>query len=256
MTSTVDPILNFWNERARLGEQAGTNDIVMKELEMRCLASHVKDGLSVLEIGCGNGLTALDLAQRYGLAIDAFDFSPDMIAAAQQRLQSAMLKGSVNFAVGDVRSLPAERYDYDLAYSERVLINLPDWASQAAAIKAVVSRLKIGGRYLMLENSKDGLDVINQMRLTVGLEQIAPPWHNRYLCESEINALQIEGIKLQAVEAIGSTYYFISRVINAWQAKLENEIPRYDAPINQLALLLPPVGNFGQTKLWIWERVA
>lgn len=256
MTSTADPILNFWNERARLGEQAGTNDMVMKELEMRCLASHVRDGLSALEIGCGNGLTAIDLAQRYAVTIDAFDFSPDMVAAAQQRLPSGALKGRVNFAVGDVRSLPAERNDYDLAYSERVLINLPDWASQAMAIQAVVARLKIGGRYLMLENSQDGLDAVNQMRTAVGLEKIDPPWHNRYLREADISALQIDGVKLQKVEAIGSTYYFISRVINAWQAKQQNEMPRYDAPINQLALVLPPVGDFGQTKLWIWERVA
>lgn len=256
MTISADPILNFWNERARLGEQAGTNDMVMKELEMRCLASHVRDGLSVLEIGCGNGLTAIDLARRYTVAIDAFDFSPDMITAAQQRLQPEVLKGRVAFAVGDVRSLARERNDYDLAYSERVLINLPDWPSQAEAIKAVLSRLKIGGYYLMLENSRDGLDAVNQMRTTVGLEKIDPPWHNRYLRETEVHELQIDGVKLQKVEAIGSTYYFISRVINAWQAKQRNETPRYDAPINQLALLLPPVGDFGQTKLWVWERLA
>mgnify|MGYP003559587646 FL=1 len=170
MTISADPILNFWNERARLGEQAGTNDMVMKELEMRCLASHVRDGLSVLEIGCGNGLTAIDLARRYTVAIDAFDFSPDMITAAPQRLQAEVLKGRVAFAVGDVRSLARERNDYDLAYSERVLVNLPDWPSQAEAIKAVLSRLKIGGYYLMLENSQDGLDAVNQMRTTVGLE--------------------------------------------------------------------------------------
>jgi ubiquinone/menaquinone biosynthesis C-methylase UbiE len=256
MINSDDPILDFWNTRASLGDKAGTNDVVLKELEMHCLASHLDDGLNVIEIGCGNGLTALDLAKRYSVAIDAYDFSPEMIAAAVELQKLNALKGSVNFDVGDVRALKARHHSYDLAYSERVLINLPDWDSQAAAIAAVVRCLKKGGRYLMLENSQDGLDAINRMRLAIGLEKIDPPWHNRYLQEMEINALQIEGAKLKKVEAIGSTYYFISRVINAWQAKQKNETPCYDAPINQLSLLLPPIGDFGQTKLWVWERIA
>jgi hypothetical protein len=30
--------------------------------------------------------------------------------------------------------------------------------------------------------------------------------------------------------------------------------PEYDSPINQLALKLPPFGDIGQTKIWVWRK--
>jgi hypothetical protein len=43
-------------------------------------------------------------------------------------------------------------------------------------------------------------------------------------------------------------------VANAWLAARENKDPDYEAPINQLALLLPPIGKFGQGRLWLWRK--
>jgi hypothetical protein len=107
----------------------------------------------------------------------------------------------------------------------------------------------------MCENSKDGLDAINLFRKKTGLEEISSPWHNRYFIESELNDFSKENyMKLIEMNSFTSTYYFLSRVINAWQAKNNSEEPSYDAPINQLSLELPSIGNFGQTKLWIWSK--
>ena len=61
-------------------------------------------------------------------------------------------------------------------------------------------------------------------------------------------------MKLEKVHDYSSTYYFISRVVNAWQAAREGCEPDYEAPINELAMLLPPIGNVGQGRLWIWRK--
>lgn len=249
-------VLDFWNDRAKLAELAGSNDFVAKQLEIAILGKHILPGQKILEVGCGNGFTAVEFARRFEVDVYGIDFSEEMIKAARKLAGGGPLKGRVRFDVADVRNLPSADSNYDLIYTERVLINLPDWATQARAIQDITSRLKPGGRYLMCENSQDGLDRINELREACGVTAIVPPWHNRYLHDGEVTAFEIGGVKLVTVECYSSTYYFISRVVNAWLAFQEGQTPQYDAKINQLALLLPSIGEFGQGKLWIWEKIS
>jgi len=249
-------LLDFWNHRAGLGQWAGTRDVTAKQLEMEVIAARVRDGMRVLEIGCGNGITALEIARRHDVCITAVDFAPEMIKAAQALAESQELKGNVQFAVKDVRELQDHGASYDLVYTERVLINLPDWPAQSQAIVDITKLLLPNGTYAMCENSEDGLHGINALRARVGLAPIVPPWHNRYLRDSELVELRIPGVRLEEVQYYSSTYYFLSRVVNAWQAAREGTEPKYDAPINQLALRLPPIGDYGQGRLWVWGREA
>jgi hypothetical protein len=155
--------------------------------------------------------------------------------------------------VGDVRDEPELEKKFDLIYSERMIINLPDWESQGRAIRYLTSCLNAGGRYLMCENSKDGLDHLNKLRVSAGLEAILPPWHNVYLVDDLVASLQMPDANFVDVEPFSATYYFLSRVVNAWLATKEGTQPSYDAPVNQLALELPPYGDCAQGKLWIFE---
>ena len=82
-----------------------------------------------------------------------------------------------------------------------------------------------------------------------------PPWHNKYFNNSDIlNFVKKHNLKLIKVDHFSSTYYFISRVLNAKLALDDNEKPHYDAPINKLALSLPSINECGQGKLWIFEK--
>jgi SAM-dependent methyltransferase len=177
-----------------------------------------------------------------------------MVEAAKDLAAGRALKGSVNFQVGNVLSLSGFPQEFDLIYTERALINLPDWPSQKQAIENIIELLKPGGLYVMCENSLDGLAEINLWRQQLGLAEIKPPWHNRYLRDDEINQSTFPGAKLESISYYGATYYFLSRIVNAWLAAQEKKEPEYDAPVNQLALRLPPLGKFGQGRLWIWRK--
>ena len=107
----------------------------------------------------------------------------------------------------------------------------------------------------MCENSVVGLAKINELRDLVGLGSISPPWHNVYLVDDDVMALSLPGANLVEVDTFMSTYYFLSHVVNAWLAKHEGKEPSYDAPVNQLGLKLPAIGDCSQTKLWVFERV-
>lgn len=249
-----DRILEHWNQRATLAERAGSNDLVAKELEIRAISKHIKNGMVVAEFGCGNGTTALELLRKYDIDLHCFDFSPAMIESARKLAEDSGMGDRIHFAVGDVRNELELSRKFDVIYSERMIINLADWESQAKAIRYLIRHLNVGGRYLMCENSKVGLDHLNKLRISAGLEIISPPWHNVYLADELVASLEMPGAKLVDVEPFSATYYFLSRVVNAWLAIKEGKQPFYDAPVNQLALELPPFGDCAQGKLWIFER--
>jgi ubiquinone/menaquinone biosynthesis C-methylase UbiE len=245
----------FWNNRAGLGQWAGSRDVIAKQLEINAISQHVKDGMRVLEVGCGNGITAIELARLYDIELVGIDYAEEMVSSARTMLSNQPIKGSVSFEVGDVQSLSGFSRKFDLIYTERVLINLPDWSSQKQAIMTIADLLSDGGSYVMCENSQDGLDKINELRERVNLSSITPPWHNRYFRDTELKETIFPGIKLEGVIFYSSTYYFLSRVINAWLAAQEGSEPDYDSPINQLALQLPPVGELGQGRIWLWRKM-
>jgi ubiquinone/menaquinone biosynthesis C-methylase UbiE len=249
-----DPILNFWNDRAKLKAEAGSIDLIAKSLEIEALASHLSNGLELAEFGCGNGITAVEIARRFDVRIAAFDFSNEMIKQAKEHAENSDLDDRVFFQVADIRNPPVLEARFDVVYCERMIINLPDWPTQAQAIKSMINYLKPGGRLLLCENSKLGLDGLNELRGMVGLEAINPPWHNLYLDDVLLSEMVIPGCRMLEVVPYSSTYYFLSRVVNAWLAQREGRQPAYDSPVNHLAALLPPMGNCAQGKLWIWQR--
>lgn len=255
-------IAEFWDDRASLEEQAGTRDLIAKQLELEAIAKYVKDGMRVLDAGCGNGLTALELARRYDIEMVAVDKSEKMVFAAMDRADSLQtdLQSSIKFRPADVLDLPDDLGMFDLIYTERVLINLPDQEQRNKAMVGLCNLLKPGGLYVMCENSQDGLDRLNRLRVPLGLPEIVPPWHNHYLTEDK----DIDGFE-KAVAGLAvhlwsddndysSTYYFLSRIVNAALAAQEGREPDYDSPINKLALKLPSMGDLGQGRIWLWRR--
>ncbi len=252
----INDVHAYWNKRAGLGKWAGSRDVIAKQLEIEAIASYVRDGMNVLDIGCGNGITAIELARRYDVQVTGIDFAMEMVNAARVLTAGQSLRGSVRFQIGDVRDLSDISEKFDLIYTERTLINLPDWPTQCGAIHKIVTLLKAGGLYVMCENSQDGLDTINFFRERLGLLSITPPWHNRYLRDAEIQQVEFPDIALEGVNFYSSTYYFLSRVVNAKLAQQAGKEPDYESPINQLALQLPPYGDMGQGRIWLWRKAG
>lgn len=253
----------FWNERAKLGEYAGTRDRILKRLEIEAIAKYIRDGMTVLDAGCGNGETALELYERcnHRIFIEGIDQSGRMIEAAIIKSPKDVIRAEEEWRPGPwfrvANLLDLVKVDgYDLIYTERVIINLPAWEEQLRAMRHLISLLKPGGLYVMCESCQDGLDRINALRTKLNLPAIAPPEHNRYIVGREI----AEAVSAGLLPSFGqddftSTYYLLSRVVNAAIAADAGCEPNYESPINQLALELPPlVYGLGQTRIWTFRR--
>jgi SAM-dependent methyltransferase len=234
-------VKEHWNERATLGERAGTDDLIAKTLEQRELLDALPNQAGrVLEIGCGRGETACLVAEFFPNLV-AIDNAPKML------LEARRLAPDVDFRVGDLFDIEGE---WDTIYTQRCLINIAD---QERAFRTIANHLAPGGVYLSVECSQDGLDAINEARRSLNLEPIFPPyaWH-RYLLDAEL--AKVDCLDLRECREFSSTYYFLSRVVNAALAKDEGEEPSYDAPVNKLAYDLPSHGPWSQARLWIWEK--
>lgn len=250
--------LEFWESRADLGNKAGSNDSILKALEINELKKYLKDDIKVLEIGCGNGITAIELAKSFSLDILSVDYSPKMIKNAKNIFSnhpSFDFKGNIKFQVLDIRDLSKIKEKYDMIISERVLINLDSYDEQIKTINTIETILKPKGKFIMCESSIKGLEMINYERKKFKLDLIEMPWHNNYIDDDRLNNdLNKINLNLEGINHFSSTYYFLSRIVYAHYANQNNLKIDYESDINKMSHRLPSIGKFSQTKIWEWEK--
>jgi ubiquinone/menaquinone biosynthesis C-methylase UbiE len=101
-------------------------------------------GASALDVGCGAGFVALELAGR-GMRIDAIDSSPAMVEQARGHVRQAGVDDRVSAAVGDVHSLGAADSSYGLVFALGVL----PWLHAPDVALAEIARVLEPGGYLI-----------------------------------------------------------------------------------------------------------
>lgn len=102
-----------------------------------------------LDVGCGTGFLALELATR-GLRVTGIDFAPAMIALAGQK---AVARGlPIRFEEADAERLPFSRGSFDFVISRHVLWTLPH---PEAAIDEWIRVLRPGGRLAVVDGRAD-----------------------------------------------------------------------------------------------------
>jgi len=105
--------------------------------------------LDALDVGCGTGFLALELASR-GHRVTAVDFAPAMLAEARRK---AAARGfSIRFEEGDAETLPFAAGSFDLTISRHLLWTLPH---PEAAIDEWIRVLRSGGRLVVVDGQFD-----------------------------------------------------------------------------------------------------
>jgi len=114
-----------------------------------------KPGERVLEVGCGLGADARELAAavRPGGSVTAIDVSQAMIAAATDRHDPSL---DVTYERADVTSLPYDDGAFDVVRIERVLQHVAD---PAVACREMARVLAPGGRLLATDTDWGSLAV-------------------------------------------------------------------------------------------------
>jgi ubiquinone/menaquinone biosynthesis C-methylase UbiE len=111
-------------------------------------------GSAVLEVGCGAGLTAVDLARR-GLRVRATDRVPAMVELTRQHAAAAGVSDTLEVTLGDARELDFDGDAFDLVLA----IGLIPWVESPFTVMAEMSRvLRAGGMLLISCDNSRRLD--------------------------------------------------------------------------------------------------
>ena len=244
----------FWNTRARLSEHSGTDDFVLQELEERELLSRISRGSRILDVGCGDGnLLALAVAEL-GCTGEGLDFSSEFVERCRQSHGDTGLVFYLGSML-DVDSLVTGTFD--VITTKRSLINLDSAEEQLQILERLLGLLNPGGSLLILESTVEGLERLNELRRRFDLPDMKAPWHNRYFESSELEGFaRHPDVAAFTTADFASTYYLLSRVVNAYLATINGLEMRYDDPVNVMALDLPAFGNLGAPRLHIFEKAG
>lgn len=259
--SKIAEIQEYYRVRAASGKYATSPDFNLREVEIEYLSRWIKDGLRVLDIGCGTGYTTLCHAAMFDSDFIGVDFVSEMIEQAKSLSKEFHPKKKVEFQVGDVTKLHFPDACFDVVISERCLLNLPTKDDQWRAVEEVARVLKPGGLYLMLEGTMQGLQKLNDLRNRFGLEPIPEAeakynWFSNKFDEEEMIPIALRSFgELEQTQRFGM-YYFISRVINPLLVKPDQ--PKYDALINliarQICSQFPNFEDIGHVALFVFRR--
>lgn len=131
----------FWNRVAPKYAKSPIRDIGAYRHTLERTRSYLKAGDKVLELGCGTGSTAIELA-RNAAQITATDLSEEMLKVGRERAWNAAVS-NVDFQCCGVLSAPEGPYDAVMAFN--LLHLLPDLE---AVLALVAAKLPRGGLFI------------------------------------------------------------------------------------------------------------
>jgi SAM-dependent methyltransferase len=117
------------------------------DVAMRALGLPTEPAPHILDIGCGTGGHAIELARR-GCRVTGVDLSAEMLSHAQRKASETGLADLIQFQQGDARSyrLPGEPFDAAIMMFA-VLGYVTDNEGLVAALKTVRAHLKVHARF-------------------------------------------------------------------------------------------------------------
>ncbi len=101
----------------------------------------VGEGKSILDVGCGKGVTTCYLARKYGCRVIGVDVSERMISYARELAEKRGLGEKVCFEIIDAHSLPFRDESFDIVIAECTTVLL----DKEKAFREFIRVLKPGG---------------------------------------------------------------------------------------------------------------
>lgn len=126
---------------AELGKQVihpGGRQSTKQVFSMANLDNHHR----VLDIGCGVGTTALQMATQFGCNVIASDIDPNMLVKAEQNVKRNGLGSKVIVMKADIQQMPFADNEFDRVIVEAVTM----FVNRKKAVQEIHRVCKIGGK--------------------------------------------------------------------------------------------------------------
>ena len=229
---TYENIRAFWEaEAAEIGTtpEVTIRDFCFRIHELNTLLPLMPRSVRVLDAGCGTGFGTVVLSRRASYALGV-DYSQNMIAAAtrllvdpagRSRLGAALsplwqlpepAHGQVEFRQADVLTLDLPERPFDVVSAQRLLINLPRFDDQLAALGRLRAHVRDDGLLILGETTLQGYARTDAYRAQFGLPALERYWHNLYVDEACLEQWHAEGWRVERVLGF-DTYMLLSKVV-------------------------------------------
>jgi ubiquinone/menaquinone biosynthesis C-methylase UbiE len=202
-------------------EQPTTVSIIdsnLHELEIEVALRYLMPTDRLADVGCGNG----EATARYAGAVRECVGLERSAHMRKQALHHAEAAGVTNLQLRefDILTSPTPEAEFDSLVSQRMLINLASWDEQKQGIRNLHRMLKVGGRAILIENTNDAFQAMNDVRHNLGLAAVPQHWHNRFFDHDEFAAFLAGGFQLLHFQDFG-LYYLLTRVYTQLFAAFE-----------------------------------
>jgi ubiquinone/menaquinone biosynthesis C-methylase UbiE len=138
----------------------------------------------VLEIGCGSGQYALQVAESVGCRIVGIDSNGPGIHTANELAERQRMSGQVRFEIGEAsKKMPFDDASFDAAFSNDVFCHVPE---RLSVLRELFRVMKRGGRMLFSDALVIGGMISHEeiaIRSSIGYYFFSPPGENERLIE-------------------------------------------------------------------------
>jgi len=242
----------YWESRAceLTGCDVSWWDINMMKIEIDNIITHLDKNDLVLDIGCSNGFTTVEIHKRVQCRIHGIDYSKHAINQAKE-----FENGYLNFECADITQYNSH-IKYDKVYSIRCLINLMTKKLQKKALKNIYGLLKHRGIFIMSETFKGGLRNLNKARKVFGLKPLSQPVYNNYFREKEFESYISKYFDIIEVKKYASLYYIGTRLFQ--YLTLDDDPKEHDTDLHRFfahyGFETKRSGDFSPQKLYVLRR--
>ena len=191
----------------------------LRKLETEFVMAQLSSQDDIADFGCGDGESTVHYASKVRSCL-ALEHSKNLRDKALKRFEDAGLK-NITLVDGDALNLELFSGKFNVAVTQRVVINFMTWEEQKKVINNIWNSLRPGGRYVMIENTFEGFEAVNSVRRSVGLPNLPlHDWHNYFLHYEKFKEF-IEGKFIIEKVQTFDLYYLLTRVYVNMFAKFE-----------------------------------
>ena len=191
----------------------------LRRLETDFVLSQINPSDEMADFGCGDGESTVHYAAKARSCL-ALEHSGHLRVKAAERFAAAGLT-NVTLVGGDALDLSAYANKFDLVVSQRVVINFMTWEEQKVVLQNIRIALRPGGRYIMIENTFEGFEALNEVRRAVGLQNVPlHDWHNYFLHYDRLMEFLKGKFRVEKTHTF-DLYYLLTRVFVNMFAKFE-----------------------------------
>lgn len=111
-------------------------------------------GMELLDVACGQGASAIALAERFGCRVRGIDLSVSNIEAARRAAAASSVAALVSFEVGDAERIPLAAASVDALLCECAFCTFP---SKERASEEFARVLRPGGALCLTDVTREGV---------------------------------------------------------------------------------------------------